>query len=767
MEIKNKTKIPKKGQITVFIIVGIVILTVVGVSVYIATEGFSFGDIPGIQVSSQVQPIYDYVTSCMENTIIQGLKIISVNGGYINPLEGRKLDYRSHLSDIIIRGPNRLPYWYHFDVSSSTFRSHAPPLTKTNGIGSIEEQLENYLKSNIEFCFNGFVSFSERYDISYDYISPIVSIVDSGLSVYSEIPMRVNFPNNPGESAQSLRDFYIEIPTEFKRIYNLASDISRTQSLTGFLERPILELLSYQSGIGRPLPPFYEVEIFKPGSGDFWLREDVHSHIKRNILPKISSVKILFTQNVNYPLTAGPIQTTFQEIALQDIIDPRDDYYMLSASFSYPPSSNPFIKVGSGGAMLRPDEASSDVGGIFSQMLGAVIRRYRFNYDISFPVVTRICDTTSFRGQGLCFYFSLEGNIKMNDAFLPHSIDYSGIFGSTSGESDFVNPNDPGQYVDKFVEFEVIDKQTKEPIDNVQVFYSCGAEFYIDNIVLSNDVSRFFGKMPFCAAGGRIILRSPGYHSTFRRWNNQFDSSHVILENFEMNRIRHIPVSILKREPGSFMFSENELDDNDKVILHISRIRTDQAEDEFPFIQTYVFGNLSSGSGSDFSETMLDLVADAINFMEQDIYSYTIQELLEGQIEMSTIELSEFEIPDFIGLVPGDYQVSLTYIVSGEPAVHIPQERKRICLNGEVDDNGFCLIKLDEYELPQLNMPSWVVSEINFIWTLTDELYDKDILIFRVPDVRVPRNYDELMSHGSVNININRFMPLLVDEDEY
>lgn len=752
----KKIGINKKGQVTVFIIVGIVIFAIAGVSFFLMSENFSFTD-REINIPTQAMPVYDFVSLCIEQTLIDGVNILSRNGGYIDPLRGNRLDHRSHLSDVVVRGPNTLPYWYYYDMSSNQFRSKAPPLHKNEGPNSVEEQLENYVKSNVNFCLNDFRAFSEMYDIDIEYFDIEVLVTPDGFSVDGDIPLTISYDDG---NVQNLREFFVSIPSEFMKVYSLARDISRTQSLTGFVERPVLELISSQSGVGRILPPFYEVETFRPGVGDMWFRDEVHNHILRNILPHISSIQIMFTRNFRIPITDAPFQTSFSEIVMQDIIDPMYDYTNFDVNFVFP-ASNPHIEVGSGAPIMRADEGASDLGGIFSLMLGAVVRRYRFNYELSYPVISRICDSTSFYGDGLCFYFSLEGNIRFNNAFLPSTINFGDVFGYTSGESQTVNPNDPGQYVDKTVEFNVRDRYTRAPIDNVQLFYSCGQEFFVDTIRIRDGSSRFSGKMPFCALGGRIILRAPGYHSVSRSWNNLFDNSFTELSIFEMDKIREIPVSVMKLPLFGFLHESDVLGPNDQVILSISKIKSNPSEDDFPMIQTYLFGNLTAGSGMDFADNMLLMLRESAEHINQDVLGYSAQTTLEAMIELENLDADNVNTISILELVPGQYRVSLTFVVHGDPAVHIPRERRRICTNGVKGPNEFCLVRLDQYTLPELNMPSWPVSEIEFEWEVTNEIYTTDAITFFVPDVPVPTNYKELEKSASTSINTNRFLPFM------
>ena len=753
-----------KGQVTVFIIVGLVIFAVAGVSYFLLSDSFSIEDSLILRVSEEARPLYEFIDICITETLTNGIVLLSRNGGYINPLVGHRVDSRSHLSDVVSRGPNHLPYWHHFDTHSSQFSHKIPPLSKSDGSNSVEAQLERYVESNVGNCFNNFRAFSNRYEVQYEPLSALVTILDGRILIESNMLTNVEVLAN--NNIQSFDTFMSEVDTDFMRLYSAARDISRTQSLTGFIERPVLELISSQSGLNRVLPPFYEVEVFAVGAGDFWVREEVYNHIRRNILSRISSIQMLFTRNFNAPVELEGIETSFGEIATQEILDPMFDYSSLIVEFSYPSQSNPYIKVGSGSPILRGDEGSSDVGGGFSNLINNAVRSYRFNYELSFPVVSKVCDITSFRGRGLCLYYSLEGNIRYNDAFIPSTIDYGIEFGASSGDSQSVNLNDPAQYVDKTIRFEIVDKENGLPLNTARVFYSCGIEVHLANVRLSGGKTEFNGEMPFCAAGGHIIVRAPGYHSVSRPFNNVFGTSSVALPSFEMQRIKRVPVLIYKR-PISGSASSDYIDlTADQIILHISKIRSSTREDEFPLVQTHVFGTTDSGSGSDFVSTTLDAVLESADYVEDESLAVAIEALVSGQTEIE-MQGGIDDIPEevrrsfsILELVPGEYEISLTYIVHGDPALHIGSELRRVCLSGERREHESCLIQLSSYELPELNFPSWVVSEISYVWEVTEsDLYSSDYLRFFVPDIPLPRDHDELDAADEIEVNLNRFRP--------
>lgn len=763
-------RLNKKAQVSVFILIGLVIFAVAGVSFFLISDSFQVDDSLILRVSEDVRPVYEFMDMCIGQTLQNGILISARSGGHVYPLERHSIDHRSHLSDVVRRGPTYIPYWYHFDYSSLQFSSKRPPLSKSHGSNSIEEQLERYVFENVERCFNNFASFSNSYVVDYEIIDFIVTISDGMIVIESDIPTTVEIIEN--SVFQSFSDFLMSVDTDYLRLYNAASDISRTQSQVGFLERPVLDLISSNSGVNRVLPPYYEVEVFGFGSGDYWVREDVHNFIKQNIFSRLSSMQMLFTRNFRTPDPVEDIGSSFDEILIQEILDPVFDYSQFTVDFFYPSNSNPYIRVGSGSPVMRPDEASSDASAGFIQIISNVIRRYRFNYEMAFPIVSRVCDTTSFSGQGLCFFYALEGNIRYNEAFLPATIDYGSVFGYTSGESDGVGVNDPSQYVDREISFDVINAYTGVPVESVRVFYSCGEEIHIGTIGPSSGRTRFAGKLPFCPAGGRIILKAPNYHTVYRSFNNVFGETSTTLADFEMFRIRSLPITVYKKS-NTGAHSVNAIDsDVDQIVLQISKIKSSVHEEIFPSIQTYTFGSNDGSPGNLQTLDFVNILDELRGGGDDEILAYSLQQIISADAEIGVMMDSDVVFDEAQGLIsaldliPGDYEVSLTYIIHGDPAFTVDSEVRRICLGGERREDERCLIQLSSYELPELNFPSWVVSEISFIWSVSaEDLYSKDYIRFFAADVNLPLTHDDLEKIGDSNINLNRFVPEILELD--
>lgn len=83
----------KRGQVTVFIILGIVVLTLF--ALLLALRGDLFSNLFNIQGTKQIEradiePVKDVVASCVEITLLDSIEWVSNRGGYFNPVNSEK-----------------------------------------------------------------------------------------------------------------------------------------------------------------------------------------------------------------------------------------------------------------------------------------------------------------------------------------------------------------------------------------------------------------------------------------------------------------------------------------------------------------------------------------------------------------------------------------------------------------------------------------------------------------------------------------------------
>ena len=137
----------KRGQITIFIILGLLIVATFVIFLVLKEDAVteeikvseeSFTELKGENIKS-------YVDSCLEKVTEDGLMLIGRQGGY----------YQSPLDYSILFFDDKLPYYYYEDE------------TIILGIEDAEKELERYIKDNMPVCVDNFKTFEKSgYDVT-------------------------------------------------------------------------------------------------------------------------------------------------------------------------------------------------------------------------------------------------------------------------------------------------------------------------------------------------------------------------------------------------------------------------------------------------------------------------------------------------------------------------------------------------------------------------------------------------------------------------
>jgi len=193
----------KRGQITIFIILGIVIIMAVSLVLFLNQSKVN-DEVPDQNL--QTLPIKSFVESCIDQTGQDAVYFTALQGGYYktqSPYE----DY-SYI-DIPI-------YW---DINTENI-----PTKET-----IETEMLNYIKNNLPECLNDFSAFKEQgFDIETGEINGEVTITARDVTFNIEYPVNVK----RGNSATQLKDFFARTNLNFDEKYQYTLQIMGEQKKT-------------------------------------------------------------------------------------------------------------------------------------------------------------------------------------------------------------------------------------------------------------------------------------------------------------------------------------------------------------------------------------------------------------------------------------------------------------------------------------------------------------------------------------------------------
>lgn len=204
----------KKGQVTLFIILGIIIVTLAIILVYFYSSSKTGPGQEEIQQrldAAALEPIKELIKTCTKASLEKGIIKIGLQGGYYDPAYFVQLGNYS-VSYVYINKQNRLPTLYQ-----------------------ISREIEAYSKSDeakeeIDSCINGFKSFKKAYDMDIGkYELKVGEISDTS------IPVEITYPITVSKEDVSLQISKVAytIDSGLGTAYKVAVDIVNEEIATG------------------------------------------------------------------------------------------------------------------------------------------------------------------------------------------------------------------------------------------------------------------------------------------------------------------------------------------------------------------------------------------------------------------------------------------------------------------------------------------------------------------------------------------------------
>ncbi|MGV8171423.1 MAG: hypothetical protein ACP5OA_01890, partial [Candidatus Woesearchaeota archaeon] len=156
----------KKGQVTVFIILGIVLIIIIGLSIYLVNSSKDKKiSPPDILVSEKFLPIHEFVQQCVTQIATEAIIKLGQHGGYIDMdntvLSGMSFDmrpfeqYDSHAAFVSPSDANsEVAYWFYSDSVSGCDNCRVGTLAPS--LVDMERQISQYVSINMDSCLQNF-----------------------------------------------------------------------------------------------------------------------------------------------------------------------------------------------------------------------------------------------------------------------------------------------------------------------------------------------------------------------------------------------------------------------------------------------------------------------------------------------------------------------------------------------------------------------------------------------------------------------------------
>jgi len=476
----------KKAQITVFMIVGIILLFSSALLFYIrgqVVQGIGTEFVPSVQeVPLEAQPIKVFTEDCMARIAKEGLKKIGQHGGYVEPTN---VDFSGSAFLIgmeptesdgvtLLNEKNIIPYWWYLKTPNTCsgncrFDTLKPMMRKAESDNSIEMQLDRYVNRELNKCLKNYDDFKVQ-GFSFKILGNIstdAKITEKEVLVIVDYPIQVI---RNGKSTD-ISAYITRLDVRFKDIYDMATMIAKKEADTAYLETQTMNMIvMYSSPTSmEKLPPVAEYTI-DPFEFNVWTRTETQRRIQSYVLQNAMSMLqvdqarnfqrvIMFEPNSENKMKYDQLATGIMD---KMILRLDKNYTNIAAKFSYIDWWPVYLNINDK-EVLMPQTVSIPI----ISWLG--LNQYVNLYSLSYPVMVELKDPDAYMGEGYTFRFALEENIRYNQ---PINVSNVTIFQADQGTLICGQNQKHGPQVT----IELKDAITKGPVNNSRIMFAFGSE---------------------------------------------------------------------------------------------------------------------------------------------------------------------------------------------------------------------------------------------------------------------------------------------------
>jgi hypothetical protein len=183
----------KKGQVTIFIIVAILIIGGI-IAFFVLSDKLS----PESSIPIEIQPINQFVEDCLKETSENALIRIGEQGGYFLIFDEPSIE-------------GRIPYYLQGTKKS---------IPSEEEVG---QNLAGFVREELSFCILNFKDFKEDFKISHELKNVSVSILENSVRFSLDYPITITKKDT--ETTYQLKDFSLDIHARLNKIHEISEEI--------------------------------------------------------------------------------------------------------------------------------------------------------------------------------------------------------------------------------------------------------------------------------------------------------------------------------------------------------------------------------------------------------------------------------------------------------------------------------------------------------------------------------------------------------------
>jgi len=345
----------KKGQVTIYVILGIVILvSLIGVFFlkdYVFKSQFE-REAEKTGISNDFLPIYNSYSNCVSEITLDGIEIMALQGGYI------EIPRYEYVPNPLIPFSNRLDFFGDRKIETAYWFYETGNGIKTEKIPTInemQESLSSYINQNLNSCTSNFTGYDGFNVNNFNNFNTRVQITDSKVFVEVFSNFNVDYKN----VNQKFDNLKVAVKSDLGYLYSKAVELYNKQKQENYFEEKTIDYLVVYEDVP------YSGESFSC-SPRVWSKVNVENDLKQIIEANTDAI--------------GKIDDKYYKIDLGD--------NSLDTSFIYR-KEWPFYMEINGGDEILKEESIYGANTPAANFLTALfcLNNYHFIYDIKYPVL--------------------------------------------------------------------------------------------------------------------------------------------------------------------------------------------------------------------------------------------------------------------------------------------------------------------------------------------------------------------------------------------
>jgi len=502
----------RKAQLTVFIIIGIILVFSVGIYAYLRSAGIGPSEI----FQPKSPPVVAFIDACIERTGTEAIKAMGDKGGFIVLPPGLARNPTRHVSLVPGVGGDfapKVPYWYYDGQ------------TKIPSVEYMEHETELFIEERLGDCLNDYEGLTEEYVITeLSNYSADVTFADKDSIV--RLDYEIEFSPRGSNEVTKRDEFIVDLDVKVRRMWELAKEILEDENEMTFFENMTINLMTSHPPEDIPFTG-WEFDC----SPRQWFLSEVKKKLMYALTPAVLATRF---KNTNHPPWEADedayrvVDNAVREFKESEVVRPlRLPEYIPSDSYDYFQYHFTTIdedyrdlnvvasyKEAWGMNLLAtPNEygvMKATTKNLRNQILQSLLclNTYHFVYDLTYPVMISISDPNAFHKTGFVFRYAFPVQIYHNTAdrgLRPtqiiepeeYDLDYC----------DFVSP----------IEHTIIvrDSVTNAEMSKVNLTFRCiSQQCHLGTTRTNNRHLQWSGSFPEGCAGAVILAEKDGYLDT-------------------------------------------------------------------------------------------------------------------------------------------------------------------------------------------------------------------------------------------------------------